>query len=117
LLRFIVLGGANTVATTIAFYLLALVLTPRIAFTLVYLAGLAFVVSVTPRYVFGSRASRLQRLLLALWYVGTYAVGIGVVSLLDDVFSAPRAVVVVGTVMVTAPLGFAGGRLLVAGRG
>jgi inner membrane protein involved in colicin E2 resistance len=112
-----VLGGANTVATTIAFFLLALVLSPRIAFTLVYLAGLAFVVIATPRYVFGTRASWPRRALLALWYLGTYAIGIGVVSLLDEVLAAPRAVVVLGTVMVTAPLGFVGGRLLVAGRG
>jgi hypothetical protein len=49
--------------------------------------------------------------------VGTYLVGIGVISLLTSVLSAPRAVVVVGTVMVTAPLGFVGARLLVGGRG
>jgi dTDP-4-amino-4,6-dideoxygalactose transaminase len=35
------------------------------------------------------------RLLLALWYVGTYLVGIGVISLLTSVLSALRAVVVV----------------------
>jgi hypothetical protein len=111
-----VLGGANTVATTLAFYLLARVLSPRMAFTLVYLAGLTFVVIATPRYVFGSRASWARRLLLALWYIATYAVGIGIISLLDEVVSAPRTVVVLGTVTVTAPLGFAGGRLLVARR-
>jgi hypothetical protein len=49
--------------------------------------------------------------------VGTYLVGIGVISLLTSALSAPRAVVVVGTVMVTAPLSFLGAKLLVGGRG
>jgi hypothetical protein len=109
-------GGANTIATTAAFYGLATVLPARLAFTIVYAAGLAFVVAVTPAYVFGRRSSRVRRLLLALWYVGTYGVGIGVIALLTSVLSAPRIVVVLGTVMVTAPLSFAGARLLVAGR-
>jgi hypothetical protein len=87
----------------------------RIAFTVVYVAGLAFVVAVTPRYVFGSRSSWTRRLLLALWYVATYCVGLGVITLLASVLSAPRLVVVVGTVMVTAPLSFVGARLLVSG--
>jgi putative flippase GtrA len=116
-LRFALVGGANTVATTVAFYLLATVLPTRVAFTLVYVAGLAFVVVATPRYVFGSRSSWDRRLLLALWYVGTYLVGIGVISLLTSTLSASRAVVVVATVMVTAPLSFLGARLLVGGRG
>ena len=52
--------------------------------------------------------------MLALWYVGTYLVGIGVISLLESVVSAPRVAVVLGTVAVTAPLGFIGARLLVS---
>lgn len=112
MLRFILVGGANTLGTTVAFYALSTVLPTRIAFTVVYLGGLAFVVVVTPGYVFGSRSSWDRRLLLALWYLGTYAVGLGVISLLTSALSAPRAVVVLGTVTITAPLGFVGARLL-----
>jgi hypothetical protein len=89
------------------------VLQARIAFTIVYVAGLAFVVLVTPGYVFGSRSAWPRRVLLAFWYVGTYLVGIGVISLLTSVVSASRIAVVLGTVAVTAPLGFIGARLLV----
>jgi hypothetical protein len=114
-LRFVLLGGANTLATGVAFYLLAGVLPARAAFTIVYAAGLAFVVLVTPGFVFGATAPWSRRLLLAGWYVGTYLVGLGVVSLLTAV-SAPRLVVVLGTLVVTAPLGFVGARLLVGRR-
>ena len=117
MLRFILMGGANTVTTAIAFYALATVLPTKIAFTLVYLAGLAFVVVATPRYVFASRSSWRRRLLLALWYLGTYAVGVGVISLLKGAVSAPRFVVVLGTAAVTAPVSFVGATLLVGRRG
>lgn len=111
-LRFLLVGGTNTAVTTAGFYLLALVLQARIAFTLVYLAGIAFVTAVTPQLVFGARASRRRRLVLALWYVAVYLVGLGMVSLLAGTFSAPRIAVVLGTVAVTAPLSFVGARVL-----
>ena len=116
MLRFVAVGGINTLLTGIAFYLLATVLSARLAFTLVYVAGLTFTVIVTPRYVFGARSSPARRVLLGLWYIGTYLVGLGAVSLLRGPLAAPRAVVVVGTLAVTAPLSFAGGRILVGRR-
>lgn len=115
-LRFIVVGGTNTVLTTVFFYLLATVLPARIAFTAVYLAGLAFVILVTPRYVFGSSTPGKRRVLLALWYLGVYGVGNGMISLLTSEISASRGLVVIGTVIVTAPLSFVGARLLVGRR-
>lgn len=85
----------------------------RVAFTIVYAAGIAFVISVTPGFVFGSSARWPARLLLATWYALTYLVGLGVITLLTSVASAPRIVVVLGTVCVTAPLAFVGARLIV----
>lgn len=115
LLRFLLVGGMNTAVTSLLFYGLALALPPRVAFTVVYVGGLAFVTLATPKYVFRVRTRPRRRALLALWYVMTYVVGLVAVSALDAVFDS-RAVIVAGTVLVTAPLGFAGGWLLV-GRG
>lgn len=115
LLRFGALGGVNTALTAAAFYLLTLVLPAGLAFTIVYAAGIAFVALTTPRFVFRSATSWSRRLALAGWYVAVYVVGLGVVSLLSWL-DAPRVVVVIGTVCVTAPLSFLGARLLVGGR-
>lgn len=117
MLRFLLVGGLNTLATAAAFYGLGAVLPARVAFTIVYVAGLAFVVVATPRYVFATRATVPRRLLLGAWYVATYAVGIGVISLLTATASTSRAVLVVATTAVTAPLGFVGARLLMGARG
>ena len=116
LLRFGALGGVNTGVTAGAFYLLALVLPAWLAFTIVYVAGIVFVALTTPRFVFRSAASWPRRLALALWYVGVYVVGLGVVAFLSWL-DAPQLVVVIGTVCVTAPLSFLGARLLVSERG
>jgi putative flippase GtrA len=110
--RFGLLGGTNTLVTAVAFYLLAFVLPARVAFTIVYAAGLLFVTLTTPRLVFGATASWRRRFLLAAWYIGVYFVGLGVVSFLTWL-DAPQLVVVAVTVCVTAPLSFLGARLLV----
>jgi putative flippase GtrA len=113
LARFAVVGATNSIITSAAFYALAFVLPAKLAFTFVYLAGLTFVVVVTPKFVFGTHASMSRRLLLALWYLCVYATGIGVISLLENEIKLSRIGVVIGTVIITAPLGFVGGRLLV----
>jgi putative flippase GtrA len=114
-LRFLIVGGANTVATALAFYGLSFIVGSAFAFTIAYAAGLVFTVSVTPRFVFRSRSTRARSLLLAAWYVVVYLVGLGVIALLDSV-EAPRVLVVLGTLCVTAPLGFLGARWLVGRR-
>ena len=111
ILRFLAVGGIKTATTTLLFYLLAAVLPPRLAFTLVYVAGLTLVALATPRYVFGVRAGLRRLTLLLGWYAAIYFVGLVVVSWLESV-SDSRALLALGTIAVTAPLGFAGARFL-----
>jgi len=110
--RFLAVGAVKTVVTSLAFYALAAFLPPRAAFTIVYVASLAFVTFATPRFIFQTQASHSKLALLVLWYIGIYFVGLGVVSALESISDA-RAVIVVGTVAVTAPLGFIGARYIV----
>jgi hypothetical protein len=113
-LRFLLLGAANTAATSVGFYVLARWLGPAAAFTIVYAAGLAFVTLTTPRLVFGREAGAGQKAALAAWYVGVYICGLLVVRLLHDGLHASRITIVLGTLAVTAPLNFVGARLLIA---
>jgi putative flippase GtrA len=113
LLRFGAVGGANTLVTSAAFYLLALELPATAAFTLVFAGGLTFVTAMTPGYVFGTSPSAGRRAALAGWYAATWLAGVGTIALLEGALDAPRAAVVLGTVAVTAPLNFLGGLLLV----
>lgn len=114
-LRFVAVGGANTLVTSAAFYALTFVLPTAVAFTLVVAGGLAFVAAVTPGYIFGTSPTRARRALLVCWYATTWLAGLGVIALFSAA-DVPRAVVVIGTVCVTAPLNFLGGLLLVGRR-
>ncbi len=111
--RFLVLGGANTAVTTLAFYGLSFVLAPSVAFTVVYAAGLIFVTLTTPRFVFGTRASHHRKAALITWYLGVYLCGLGAIHVLSGTLSAPRGLVVLGTLAVTTPLNFLGARWIV----
>jgi putative flippase GtrA len=114
--RFLVLGGANTAATSAAFYALTRWLDPAVAFTIVYAVGLTVVTLLTPRVVFGTQARAAQKFALAGWYLGVYLVGVLVIHVLDHGLHASRLEVVLGSLAVTAPLNFVGARLLIARR-
>lgn len=111
--RYVGLGGANTFATGLLLAGLAHVMDPRIAYTLVFLLGLALASALTGRFVFSVRATRHQRLSLASWYSIVYLTGLGVVQLLGSRTVGPTVLAIL-TVLVTAPLGFLGGRLIFA---
>ena len=115
--RFLTLGAANTVVTTVAFYLLSLVMPPSVAFTIVYVCALAYLALLTPRYVFRARLSTAHTVALAGWYVLVYLVGLSVIRVLEHAADLDRWAITVGTVAVTSPLSFIGSRLLVGAGG
>ena len=111
-----VVGLANTLVTGAIFYVLALVLLPWLAYTIAFGLGVGFAVAVTPRVVFLVRPRAHRRAAYALWYVVVYAIGLGLVHLLNDVVQADRRQVVIFTVATTAALSFVGGRAILSSR-
>ena len=118
--RFVVVGLANTVATGTIFYVLAGAMPAPIAYTIAFAIGVGFAVAVTPRFVFLVRPRGSRRAAYAIWYLVVYAIGLGVVYLLDDLLHVDHARVVVLVVLTTAALSFLGGRAILVtaiGRG
>lgn len=117
LVRFGLLGAANTMLTTLLFYLLLLAtLGPGLAFTISYLLGLAYVVALTPRLVFGTTVTAQRRLVLAAWYVAVYLVGLAAVAGIRAGITTDDVLTVLLTLAVTAPLGFVGSHWIVGTR-
>jgi putative flippase GtrA len=110
--RFLLLGGSNTVITFALLAVLAHFIDHRVAYTLVFAAGLAFSTALTGRFVFSAAGSRGKSAAFMLWYVGVYLVGLIVVELVDRDGDHSGPAVALAVVCVTAPLGFLGGRLI-----
>jgi putative flippase GtrA len=112
-IRFLLLGGVNTAATFVALSLLAAVIDPAVAYTVVFAAGLLFTSVMTGRFVFSTEPSAGTIAAFIGWYLTVYAVGLLVVRILDDDGRSTLVLALV-TVCVTAPLSFLGGRIVFA---
>ena len=112
ILRFGVVGAANTVVTGGIFYALTGVMDSSTAYTIAFASGICFSAAVTPRFVFLSRPQMTQRVAFAAWYLLVYLVGLAMVHVLGDLLALTHLGVVAITVSATAGLSFVGARLL-----
>jgi len=110
ILRFLVVGGSNTLITLVLFAILARVMPPWLAYTVVFSLGLAFTTVLTGRFVFGADSTRRSSGLFVGWYLTVFVVGLGVVQIVQRLGVHSPDILALLTVMVTAPLNFLGGR-------
>lgn len=110
--RFLLVGGANTAVTVVLLAVLARLIDPTVAYTVVYVLGLAFTTLMTSRYVFSAESSLSRMGTFVAWYLAVYAVGLTVVKVLDSQLGWSSIPLALATVAVTAPLSFLGGRLI-----
>lgn len=110
--RFLLVGGSNTLATFVLLACLAQFIDHRLAYTIAFAAGTAYTTALTGRFVFSAHGSRQKTLAFVLWYLGVYLIGLLIVYMVDRNGEHSGFVVAVATVVVTAPLGFLGGRLI-----
>ena len=112
--RFAVVGTGNTLVTVALLALLSLVIDAALAYTVVYVLGLAFTTVMTNRYVFSTARSWSRMAMFVAWYLGVYVIGLGVVQALDGGHRWAPLPLALATVAITAPLSFVGGRLIFA---
>lgn len=110
--RFLVVGACNTAVTWALLAVLARYVDSRLAYTVVFVIGLAFTTVATGRYVFaGAARSPRRTMMFVAWYVMVYVLGLLVVGALAR-RGLPPEIIALGAVAVTAPGGFLGGRLV-----
>ena len=110
LLRFLIVGGGNTLITGAVVILLSLALPGWTAFTIAFALGIAFSVLLTGRWVFRSHVSPRRAMAYIGSYLVIYLVGLLVVGVLRSWGAPPAANG--ATVIVTAPLSFLAGKLV-----
>lgn len=116
ILRFLLVGGINTVATYTVFFALALVLPVEIAYTIAFVVGLAWVVLGSSRVVFGGRHSVLRLTLFAVAYIVIYLVGRLVIAVVDPQDQTGLMFLTLALIAATAPLSFLAGKLILTAR-
>jgi putative flippase GtrA len=109
-LRFLAVGGSNTMITLVLFALLARIMAPWLAYTLVFALGLAYTTMLTGRFVFGADNTRRRSGLFIVWYLTVFVIGLGVVQTVQAFGVDSPDLLALLTVLVTAPLNFLGGR-------
>lgn len=111
-LRFLVVGGLNTLGTYAIFFLLGLVIPPWIAYTVAFGLGLLWTSLASSRLVFRVRFRVPRVAAFAAFYLVVYGLGRLVIHLLDP--QGPEALLVTAAVVlvVTTPLAFLGGHLI-----
>lgn len=108
--RFLLAGGANTLVTAGLLALLSLVIDPRLAYTLVFAAGIVVSTVLADRFVYGVRMNRVAVVAYVTLYLAVYLVGLLAVHLWTAAGYPEAATSLV--VVITAPLTFLGGRLI-----
>ncbi len=109
-IRFLVVGGANTFATSALLLGLSYLMPGWIAYSVAFVAGILIAVVLNGKWVFKSKLSLSRILLYSSVYVGMYFLGVVIISGLSEMGLPPFMNVT--TILVTAPIGYFAGRFI-----
>lgn len=111
-LRFLIGGGLNTLATLLLYWLLLRVMPPQAAYAASYATGLVLSWIINTRFVFDARRSWQRAALFPLVYLVAYLAGAGVLQLATTRWGIDPHLAPFAAMVVTLPLTFVLMRLL-----
>lgn len=111
-IRYLIIGGLNTLVSYAVFIGLGLFIPAGVAYTIAYVIGLAWVVFGSSRFVFGGGHSARRLILFTGWYLLVYAAGQLVVQLIAPADFVSLLITSGIILLVTTPLSFIGGRYI-----
>jgi putative flippase GtrA len=112
LARFIIVGGSNTLATYALLVLLSQWLDTRLAYSIAFVIGVIYSTLLSSRWVFVGERSVARVAAFVAWYLAVWAVGVALVLLFGRGYFGHRLVVSALVLVVTVPLNFLGGRIV-----
>ncbi len=111
--RFLVAGFANTLLTTVVYQLVVTVLTPTVAYSLAWLAGLLVVATAYPTFVFRAKGGTARGLVIATAYAMVFVIGLFLFTVLDSL-AVHKRLGIFGVLAVTTTMSYFGSRLAIA---
>lgn len=112
LVRFIIIGGINTLLTYAIFVGLGLLIAPWAAYTIAFAIGLAWTSIGSSRFVFGAGFTVTRILLFAGCYVVIYGVGRVIIHFIDPLSLMDLLITSLIVLTATTPLVFFVGRFI-----
>ena len=111
-MRFLLVGGANTVLSYGIFIGLGLILPNWLAYTIAYLAGLAVTTFATSRWVFRARLTLTKTVSYVAWYLLLFGFGQLIIAIVHPRGLLQLAVTSILLIALTTPLSYLGGRFI-----
>jgi uncharacterized membrane protein YciS (DUF1049 family) len=108
-LRFLLTGSTNTALTGLLMLAIAEWVDVDVAYTIVFVIGLAFTTVVTGRFVFRVQLTIAAIRRFVAWYLCVYLVGVAVIQLAQHQWHVSHLLTTAAVLAVTAPLNFLGG--------
>ncbi len=108
-LRFLLVGAANTLVTGLLMIAIARWVDIEIAYTIVFILGLAFTTIAAGPFVFRSRLTSSAIRRFVSWYMCVYIVGVTIARVTGHQWHVSHALTTVAVLAITAPLNFLGG--------
>jgi putative flippase GtrA len=109
---FLAVGAINTILTLLLYEALILVIPYWLAYTLSFAAGIAFALFANAALVFGRPVTYATAVPFVLFYLTSYAAGLGIVVLLVEGLRIPAGLAPLGAVAVMIPINFIGSRFV-----
>jgi putative flippase GtrA len=110
--RFLIVGGSNTLLSYVIFTGLGLLIEPLIAYTVAFALGLVFTSIASSRFVFRARFSLTRLILFVGSYLVIYGIGSMIVRSADPQTFGDLLVTSLIILVTTTPLVFLVGRLI-----
>ena len=110
--RFLIVGGANTLATYAIFIGLGLFMQAWIAYTIAFALGIVWVVFGSSKFVYQGEHGARRMIVFAAWYLAIYAIGRVLIYFIAPTGFVELAIASFFVLVVTTPLNFIGGRFI-----
>ena len=111
IIRFLLFGFLNTLATFAVFVAVGLLIYPSLAYGLAFFLGILVVYKFSNKWVFRGKGSILANIAYVLWYLAVFVLGQMIIAVLDP--NGLRELLLVSVLLIgmTLPLTYIGGKL------
>jgi putative flippase GtrA len=109
---FLAVGAINTMLSLLLYEALILVMPYWLAYTLCFPAGMAFLLYANANLVFRRAVTAVSSASFVVFYLASYAAGLGVIVVLVEMISIPPQLAPLLAIAIMAPINFIGSRFV-----